>query len=795
MASLSPSDQVAPDLTALSEAQREGRPSRLRRALRHSLPVAGVVFAVVLVAGMAYSAYERNRRGAAILGNDLITAIDRRVAVQMQSYFGPARQFLELADAAGAGRSVPSGAPELLQFAVHALGTANAATAFSYADAEGNFLYVIRNDKGGFDSKLIERQGDKRTVGWTRRDAQGNVVGVETDPADTFDPRTRPWYQGAERTKKPYWSETYLFFTLKKPGITLSIPHFDADGKLQTVMGVDIELANLCAFLKQLDIGQSGKAFILDRTGRIVAYPSDDWLAAGRPDAKAPMLDELGDPLMTRIFNHLRVAGFGRQVLAFGDQHIIVSSEPVSMVTDRNWVVVIVVPETDFVGFVADSAYATLFMSGLVVLIVAGLSGLLAWRSVAADRTVTAAAARQRALEARTRTFVELARTSGPTDGSQDEGLEGALETAATACAAKRVAVWRLNSDRTTLLCEDCFDRTVNDHTSGMELHRDQMPDLFAALGNGEPIDAEDASQGRTADLFVAYLKPLNTSGVYIVPILSKGRLTGMITAEDPARGEHTASMVAFCDALAVVLALRYAAAAPPVPVAVRAAAAAAGGGSGGGASVESFASRESRLEQTLILANASLDDLEDNAIERATIAVLKLPMWTTVAKRPASCEESTAMEAIVNELKRSIEGSGLTYAAMLDDQLVLAAFSRDKTAVTASARCVATAMLDLRDRLLELEGRWNINLDFSFAIDIGTVMSMTVATEPPTRHLWGGAIGVAKVLSTSTARRTIAASETAYELLADRFLFRPRGTYFLPETGDMRTFVLVDRL
>jgi hypothetical protein len=795
MASLSPSDQVAPDLTALSEAQREGRPSRLRRALRHSLPVAGVVVAVVLVAGMAYSVYERNRRGAAVLGNDLITAIDQRVAVQMESYFAPALQFVELADAAGAGRSVPSGAREVRRFARHALGTVTAATAFSYADAEGNFMFMIRNDQGGLDTKLIERQGDQRTVEWTRRDAQGKVIGVEHDPTDTFDPRTRPWYIGAEKTRKPYWSETYLFYTLKKPGITLSIPHFDDDGRLQTVMGIDIELANLCAFLKQLDIGRSGKAFILDRSGRIVAYPSDDWLPAERPDARAPMLDELGDPLMTRIFNHLRVAGFGRQVLAFGNQHIIVSSEPVSMITDRNWVVVIVVPETDFVGFVADSAYATLFMSGLVVLIVAGLSGLLAWRSVAADRSVTAAAARQQAVEARTRTFVELARTSSPKDGSEDLSLEGALETAVTACAAKRVAVWRLNSDRTTLLCEDCFDRNAHDHTSGMELHRDQMPDMFAALGNGEPIDAVDASQGRTADLFVAYLKPLNTTSIYIVPIISNSRLTGMITVEDPARGEHTASMVAFCDAMAVVLALRYAAAAPPVPVAARAAVAAAGGGSAGGGSVESFASRESRLEQTLMLQNASLDDIEENAIERATIAVLKLPMWTTVAQRPASCEESTAMEAIVNELRRSIEGSGLTYAAMLDDQLVLAAFSGDKSAVTQSARCVATAMLDLRDRLLELEARWNISLDFSFAIDIGTVMSLTVGTEPPTRHLWGGAIGVAKVLSSSTARRTIAASETAYELLADRFLFRPRGTYFLPETGDMRTFVLVDRL
>ena len=44
-------------------------------------------------------------------------------------------------------------------------------------------------------------------------------------------------------------------------------------------------------------------------------------------------------------------------------------------------------------------------------------------------------------------------------------------------------------------------------------------------------------------------------------------------------------------------------------------------------------------------------------------------------------------------------------------------------------------------------------------------------------------------------ARRTIVASETAYEMLSDHFLFRPRGSYFLPETGNMRTFVLVGRI
>jgi class 3 adenylate cyclase len=228
--------------------------------------------------------------------------------------------------------------------------------------------------------------------------------------------------------------------------------------------------------------------------------------------------------------------------------------------------------------------------------------------------------------------------------------------------------------------------------------------------------------------------------------------------------------------------------------VAARAAAAAIAS-SGGGTVVESFAEREARLEQTLMQHNIALEDLEEAVIDRAAIAVLKLPEWTTVAKKPAGCEERTAMDAIVDELRRAIEQSNLSYAALLDDQIVLAAFSSDKAAAIASARCVATAVLALRDRLLELEERWNISLDFCVAIDIGTVMASTVGTDPPSRHVWGGSVGIARVLASTTARRTIAASETAYELLADRFLFRPRGSYFLPETGNMRTFVMVGRI
>src|SRR5258708_1168494 len=62
-------------------------------------------------------------------------------------------------------------------------------------------------------------------------------------------------------------------------------------------------------------------------------------------------------------------------------------------------------------------------------------------------------------------------------------------------------------------------------------------------------------------------------------------------------------------------------------------------------------------------------------------------------------------------------------------------------------------------------------------------------------RKVGGGGVGIAKILAATAARHTIMASETAYERLASHFLLRPRGVYFLPETGDMRTFIVIGRL
>ena len=68
-----------------------------------------------------------------------------------------------------------------------------------YGDIEGNFVYVKRSDgPGPFRSKIITwTDGDRATELIWRQTNYLELV-READEADTYDPRTRPWYQQAK---------------------------------------------------------------------------------------------------------------------------------------------------------------------------------------------------------------------------------------------------------------------------------------------------------------------------------------------------------------------------------------------------------------------------------------------------------------------------------------------------------------------------------------------------------------------------------------------------------------------
>jgi class 3 adenylate cyclase len=754
------------------------------------VPILAVVAVMVIAAVIASYVYDTNRRGAVTLSNDLLDAIDQRIAIQMGAYLAPGEQFLESARTIGGERGVFDGALAVEPFVLATLGKHPQIAGFSYGDPEGNFLYVSRNAQGGLDTKLVDRRGGGHRVTWTRRDKDGAVIGHDEDPDDAFDPRTRGWYQGAMNEGHAFWTTPYIFFTVKRPGITYAVPQYAANRRLVAVLGIDIELTALSTFLKSLEIGLHGKALVIDAKGRVIAFPSNSWIANPKEGAMLPQLDELGDPLLTRIYNQLKVEGFGRKLLDFGSQRIIVSSGALKALTGRNWSVLIVAPESDFLGFVASSSRLALVLSAVVFLLMVALAVLMMWRSLQADRRDRAARQRHRALEARAQTLAELAARTNLMDRDTADGVREATERAAEICQAKRVDVWYLAANGRILVCEDNFDSSANAHAAGAELYRDEFPRLFAALEELNEIDAPVArSDPRTEELAALYLQPLGIEGVHISPIHSGKRLLGMLKVEDPCYGEQNDGMAEFCLALASLFALRY------LPTA----SAAASGSPPDAREVaeqrveRALTERRVALQHRLLHFEMSPDDLSSGQLEQAAVAVVRMPDWLPVARRGEG-DNRARMDEVIDEVQRAVARNGVGYAALLDDQVVLVAAADRAQPSAVAARLVAIAALDVRDRLVDLTRGWGEGAEFRIAIDVGPVMASAFG-DGTDRNLWGGAIGVAKVLAASGSRRAITVSEAAYHLLSADFLLRQRGSYFLPETGPMRTFVLAGAL
>lgn len=786
MAVIYPTDRVPPAVRPLEGSRG------WRRLVIGGAPILAVVAVMVIAGVIASYVYDTNRRGAVTLSNDLLDAIDQRIALQMGAYLAPAEQFLESARAIGGERGVFDGGRATEPFVLATLGKHPQIAGFSYSDPEGNFQYMTRNERGGIDTKLVDRRNGGLRVTWTRRSEDGEVVGSSEDPDDTFDPRTRPWYIGAMNEGRPFWTTPYVFFTLKRPGITYALPQYAANRRLVAVLGIDIELSALSTFLKNLEIGLHGKAVVVDAKGRVIAFPSDNWLADVKEGATLPLLDELGDPALTRIYNRLKVEGFGRKLLNIGDQRIIVSSGALRALTGRNWSVLIVAPESDFLGFVASSGKLALALSVVVFLLMAALAVLMMWRSLLADRRDRVAGERHRALEVRAQTLADLAAASNLMDRDAPEGAREATERAAAICQARRVGVWYLAANGRTLVAEDIFEVSGHAHTSGAEFYRDEFPRLFAALEELAEIDAPHAkSDPRTEELATLYLQPLGIEGVHISPIHSGKRLLGMLKVEDPSSGEHNDGMVEFCLALASLFALRYL---PTGGAAQPAANTPADAREMTEQRIErALGERRVALQRRLLHFAMSPDDLAAGQLESAAVAVIRMPDWLPVARRGED-DNRARMDAVIDEVRRAVAIDGVGYAALLDDQVVLVAAADGAQSAEVAARLVAVAALDVRDRLADLTSGWGEGSEFRIAIDVGSVMASAFG-DGTDRNLWGGAIGVAKVLAETGGRRAITVSEAAYHLLSADFLLRQRGSYFLPETGPMRTFVLAGAL
>jgi len=264
---------------------------------------------------------------------------------------------------------------------------------------DGSFYDVRRFDGGrvtGFRTKIIVKSGDGATnqTHFTYRDKNFAVIKEEYDLDDNYDPRKRPWYIKALEKRNVVWTDPYIFYSSRKPGITIAGPSFDRQGRIKGVIGVDIEIDQLSTFIGSLTIGKHGRAFMLNSNRDVVAHPDLDKLRLqDTPDMnqfRLVKIDELNDDASRKAFESLLNAA---DSTSLKDLHQSRQSEFMyegelytSMIVpftrwEWPWSICVFLPEDDFLGDLKANRRMNMGITFVISLIATAL-GLVIARSI-----------------------------------------------------------------------------------------------------------------------------------------------------------------------------------------------------------------------------------------------------------------------------------------------------------------------------------------------------------------------------------------------------------------------------
>jgi len=167
-------------------------------------------------------------------------------------------------------------AKEIEDYFLSQLKTNTEMTGIYLATPAGGFHFVTRNKQGersGYMTKVIDAEKPGKASFYFRDDSLA-ISEVHADKNDEYKASERLWYRQAVDKEGLSWTEPYIFYTSKQPGITVSIPFYADDRSLKGVIGIDIELTRLSGFLAGLKVYGAVSVSMVSGSGNFVATPS-----------------------------------------------------------------------------------------------------------------------------------------------------------------------------------------------------------------------------------------------------------------------------------------------------------------------------------------------------------------------------------------------------------------------------------------------------------------------------------------------------------------------------------------
>ena len=214
-------------------------------------------------------------------------------------------------------------------------------------------------------------------------------IGTPKIGQKNFDSRTRPWYQVSANKISPKWSDIYSYEDGSDIAIAATVPVYQ-NNEFQGVLATDLSLNQITNFLLTFKVGKTGKTFIIDRDGLIVGSSTNEktYFKQGK-EFKRLNASQSTEPLVKQSVEFLNSR--------FGDLNNIKKTQKlefdikekrqflqVTIFKDRyglDWLIVVVIPEADFMAQINANQRNTLLLS-LLALIISIIIGIITARRI-----------------------------------------------------------------------------------------------------------------------------------------------------------------------------------------------------------------------------------------------------------------------------------------------------------------------------------------------------------------------------------------------------------------------------
>ncbi|MGD1939175.1 MAG: adenylate/guanylate cyclase domain-containing protein [Cyanophyceae cyanobacterium] len=211
---------------------------------------------------------------------------------------------------------------------------------------------------------------------------------------ENHDVRTRPFYSVVRESQGPTWSPIYP--NRAYPNflqINATSPYYDADGTLLGILTSQVGLNQISTFLQQLNLSETGRIYLLERDGTLVATSKEDVLLLRKKDE-----DDTGDRIKATTSEDGLISASAAFLLDEYDSFSAMAEEEedlqaqfsfngetqflhVSPFKDTygiDWLIVVVVPKAEFMGQITANTRNTIALCAAALAVAVGFCWLSA---------------------------------------------------------------------------------------------------------------------------------------------------------------------------------------------------------------------------------------------------------------------------------------------------------------------------------------------------------------------------------------------------------------------------------